>query len=43
MFTGDETSSSLWTRFCDRLNGVFDGADPRVCVAFWLFGAYSLA
>lgn len=35
----EETSSSRWTRLSDRLKGSFSGADPRVCVAFWLFGA----
>ncbi|KAJ5618425.1 hypothetical protein N7528_007068 [Penicillium herquei] len=34
----EETSSSRWTRFADRLKGSFNGADPRVCIAFWLFG-----
>lgn len=42
MFVTDEASSSLWTRVCDRFAGIFSGADPRVCVAFWLFGAYGL-
>ncbi|KAJ5112703.1 hypothetical protein N7532_000748 [Penicillium argentinense] len=32
---------SRWTRLCDRFKAVFDGADPRVCIAFWLFGAYA--
>ncbi|CAG8947536.1 unnamed protein product [Penicillium salamii] len=30
--------SSLWSRFGARFSGAFSGADPRVCVAFWLFG-----
>ncbi|KAJ5175841.1 uncharacterized protein N7482_001718 [Penicillium canariense] len=42
MFSADDTSKPLWTRACDRLKLVFSGADPRVCVAFWLFGAYRL-
>ncbi|KAJ5081862.1 hypothetical protein NUU61_010126 [Penicillium alfredii] len=33
-----ERDSSLWTRICERLAGAFREADPRVCVAFWLFG-----
>ncbi|EAW14105.1 battenin family protein [Aspergillus clavatus NRRL 1] len=32
------TPSSSWARSCQRLGAVFQGADPRVCVAFWLFG-----
>jgi battenin len=38
----EDISPSLWARLCDRLKGVYSGADPRVCVAFWLFGAYGL-
>ncbi|KAJ5645976.1 hypothetical protein N7490_002348 [Penicillium lividum] len=34
----EETSPSLWSRFRGRLKGAFSGADPRVCIAFWLFG-----
>ncbi|KAE8378336.1 CLN3 protein-domain-containing protein [Aspergillus bertholletiae] len=30
--------SSSWARFRERLSASFSGADPRVCVAFWLFG-----
>jgi battenin len=30
---------SFWTRLSTRFSGAFSGADPRVCVAFWLFGA----
>ncbi|KAF7594053.1 G1/S-specific cyclin cln3 [Aspergillus hancockii] len=30
--------SSSWARFRERLGTLFSGADPRVCVAFWLFG-----
>lgn len=30
--------SSSWARFCERLKAIFSGADPRVCIAFWLFG-----
>ncbi|OGE53682.1 hypothetical protein PENARI_c007G09228 [Penicillium arizonense] len=29
---------SLWIRFHTRISDAFSGADPRVCVAFWLFG-----
>ncbi|KAJ5784326.1 uncharacterized protein N7503_009538 [Penicillium pulvis] len=34
----EEASSSRWSKFCDRVKGSFSGADPRVCIAFWLFG-----
>jgi battenin len=27
-----------WALYRARLHAVFDGADPRVCAAFWLFG-----
>ncbi|OAP57947.1 protein btn1 [Fonsecaea erecta] len=30
--------SSSWAIFLERLKQSFSGADPRVCVAFWLFG-----
>jgi hypothetical protein len=40
MFTSNDSSRSARTRIYDRLRGVFRGADPRVCVAFWLFGAF---
>ncbi|KIX02112.1 protein btn1 [Rhinocladiella mackenziei CBS 650.93] len=30
--------SSSWVRFVERLKHSFSGADPRVCIAFWLFG-----
>lgn len=30
--------SSSWARFRERLKAIFSGADPRVCIAFWLFG-----
>lgn len=30
--------ASSWARFCQRLKLIFSGADPKVCVAFWLFG-----
>ncbi|KIY00301.1 protein btn1 [Fonsecaea multimorphosa CBS 102226] len=30
--------SSSWAIFIERLKQSFSGADPRVCVAFWLFG-----
>ncbi|CAG7947715.1 unnamed protein product [Penicillium nalgiovense] len=36
--SSQEQSSSIWKRFSARLSGAFSGADPRVCVAFWLFG-----
>ncbi|KAF7714039.1 Protein btn1 [Penicillium ucsense] len=29
---------SFGVRLADWLRGIFHGADPRVCVAFWLFG-----
>ncbi|KAJ5666675.1 battenin CLN3 protein [Penicillium macrosclerotiorum] len=38
MASADNTSRSLWVRTYDRFKGVFRDADPRVCVAFWLFG-----
>ncbi|KAJ6086227.1 hypothetical protein N7486_010508 [Penicillium sp. IBT 16267x] len=34
----EETSPSRLSYFCDRVKGSFSGADPRVCIAFWLFG-----
>lgn len=30
--------SSSWAIFRERLRQTFNGADPRVCIAFWLFG-----
>ncbi|KAF2464962.1 protein btn1 [Lindgomyces ingoldianus] len=30
--------SASWAVYKARLNAVFEGADPRVCAAFWLFG-----
>ncbi|KAJ5855150.1 hypothetical protein N7534_007693 [Penicillium rubens] len=36
--SSQEQPSSIWKRFSARLSGAFSGADPRVCVAFWLFG-----
>ncbi|KAE8319246.1 CLN3 protein-domain-containing protein [Aspergillus transmontanensis] len=30
--------ASSWARFRERLSALFSGADPRVCIAFWLFG-----
>ncbi|KAL4785171.1 CLN3 protein-domain-containing protein [Aspergillus varians] len=30
--------SSSWARFRAQLGALFHGADPKVCVAFWLFG-----
>jgi len=32
--------SASWATYRARLRAVFDGADPRVCAAFWLFGRY---
>ncbi|KAE8149343.1 protein btn1 [Aspergillus avenaceus] len=32
------TPSASWARFRERLGALFSGADPRVCIAFWLFG-----
>ncbi|QDS74108.1 battenin CLN3 protein [Venturia effusa] len=32
------TPSASWPLYKARLKAVFDGADPRVCAAFWLFG-----
>ncbi|KAJ5253648.1 hypothetical protein N7524_010828 [Penicillium chrysogenum] len=36
--SSQEQPSSIWKRFSARLSGAFSGADPRVCIAFWLFG-----
>lgn len=30
--------ASSWARFRERFKAIFSGADPRVCIAFWLFG-----
>lgn len=30
--------SASWARFRAQLGALFQGADPKVCVAFWLFG-----
>lgn len=30
--------ASTWASFFSRLQHIFDGADLRVCIAFWLFG-----
>lgn len=30
--------ASSWAVYRARLKAVFEGADPRVCAAFWLFG-----
>ncbi|PWY89413.1 CLN3-domain-containing protein [Aspergillus sclerotioniger CBS 115572] len=30
--------SSSWSRFRERFGALFHGADPRVCIAFWLLG-----
>ena len=32
--------SSSWPMYRARLQAIFAGADPRVCIAFWLFGRY---
>ena len=29
---------SSWALYRSRLRAAFEGAEPRVCVAFWLFG-----
>lgn len=34
--------AASWAVYRARLKAVFDGADPRVCAAFWLFGEYCL-
>ncbi|KAJ5505120.1 hypothetical protein N7463_007994 [Penicillium fimorum] len=36
--SSQEQCSSIWNRISARVGGAFNGADPRVCVAFWLFG-----
>ncbi|KAL2698342.1 hypothetical protein AAEP93_011052 [Penicillium crustosum] len=36
--SSQEQPSPIWKRIGARLSGAFSGADPRVCVAFWLFG-----
>ena len=33
--------AASWAVYRARLKAVFDGADPRVCAAFWLFGKCS--
>ncbi|KAH7122309.1 batten's disease protein Cln3 [Dendryphion nanum] len=30
--------AASWAMYKARLKAVFDGADPRVCAAFWIFG-----
>ncbi|KAF2190643.1 batten's disease protein Cln3 [Zopfia rhizophila CBS 207.26] len=30
--------AASWAMYRARLGAIFDGADPRVCAAFWLFG-----
>jgi battenin len=30
--------SASWGLYRARIKAAFDGADPRVCAAFWLFG-----
>ncbi|KAL2833033.1 CLN3 protein-domain-containing protein [Aspergillus cavernicola] len=32
------TPSSSWARFRAQIGAAFHGADPKVCLAFWLFG-----
>ncbi|WPH05113.1 Hypothetical protein R9X50_00801400 [Acrodontium crateriforme] len=32
------TPASSWAVYKARLSGIFEGADARVCIAFWLFG-----
>ncbi|KAK7730655.1 battenin CLN3 protein [Botryosphaeria dothidea] len=32
------TPAASWAVYKAKLKSVFDGADPRVCAAFWLFG-----
>ncbi|KAL5003574.1 CLN3 protein-domain-containing protein [Aspergillus recurvatus] len=34
----ESAPSSSWARFRAQLGALFHGADPKVCVAFWLFG-----
>ncbi|KAJ5554773.1 hypothetical protein N7535_007219 [Penicillium sp. DV-2018c] len=36
--SSQEQQASFWTRLIIRVGNAFNGADPRVCVAFWLFG-----
>ncbi|KAF2460520.1 CLN3 protein-domain-containing protein [Lineolata rhizophorae] len=31
---------ATWALYRARLKAVFEGADPRVCAAFWFFGAF---
>ncbi|CAI7602801.1 unnamed protein product [Penicillium glandicola] len=38
--SSQERPPSIRDRFSARISGAFSGADPRVCVAFWLFGAH---
>lgn len=38
--SSQDQPSPIWKRFGARLSGAFSGADPRVCVAFWLFGTH---
>ncbi|CAL5869854.1 uncharacterized protein PFLUO_LOCUS4085 [Penicillium psychrofluorescens] len=33
-----DPASSRWARVWEKLTAPFSGADPRVCIAFWLFG-----
>ena len=30
--------SATWGMYRVRLAALFEGADPNVCIAFWLFG-----
>jgi battenin len=32
------TPAFSWRMLCARVQGKFEGADFKVCVAFWLFG-----
>ena len=36
------TPSASRELYWARLKAIFQGADPRVCAAFWLFGTSSL-
>lgn len=32
------TPAASWAVYKAKFKSVFEGADPRVCAAFWLFG-----
>ncbi len=32
--------SSSWAMYKARIKAAFDGAEARVCLAFWLFGKF---